>query len=614
LEEDNTMSDLIGKSLGRYHILEQLGEGGMAVVYKAYDTRLERNVAIKVITPSRQLSKQFLQRFEIEAKALAQLSHPNIVKVLDFGEQDGMPYIVMEWLPGGTLKSKMGKSILWHEAAQMLVPAAQALGYVHRQGIVHRDVKPANILIAASGQPMLSDFGIAKLLESEQTLDLTGTGVGVGTPEYMAPEQGAGQPVDARADIYALGIVFYEMVTGRKPYQADTPMAVVLKKMTDPLPSPARFVPGLPAAVEQTLIKALAKDPANRFQTMDEFALALEKLASKDLVALPVAFPSRLVVAGLAVGIVLCLLVAVGFILLPRLLAAPAPSPAALVWPTSMPTENVSPSPLPALVISTTSPVSSEIAPVATPVQLSTQREINSGDGAEMILIPEGTFIMGSDLAHDPLFWGAEKPIHEVFLSPYYIYRTEVTNSMYQACVTAAQCRKPDVLRSRTRKSYFENPQFNNYPVIYVTWQDAVNYCKWAGGRLPSEAEWEKAARGTDGRRFPWGDDEDGIGRAAFKHGDTEPVGTYPTGASPYGLLDVAGNVLEWVNDNYAVEYYNQSPLENPTGPDFGTRKGYRGGSWYSLIDGLRTAARASSKPDQAMDIVGFRCAMDENK
>ena len=174
---------MIGQSIRRYHIVEKLGEGVMATVYKAYDTRLEREVALKVLLQDLRHSEKFLKRFEREARALAQLSHPNIVKVLDYCEHEGMPYLVMEYIAGRTLKEKMGTPLPYREAANLLAPVARALEYVHQHKIVHRDVKPANILITESGQPMLSDFGIAKMLEAEETMDLTGTGVGVGTPE-----------------------------------------------------------------------------------------------------------------------------------------------------------------------------------------------------------------------------------------------------------------------------------------------------------------------------------------------------------------------------------------------------------------------------------------------
>jgi serine/threonine protein kinase len=275
------MTNHIGKSLGRYHILEKLGEGGMATVYKAFDTRLEREVALKVILQEKQHSEKFLKRFAREARTLAQLTHTNIVKVLDSGEHGGTPFIVMEYIPGNTLKQKLGKPMPWHKAAQLLVPIARALACAHEHNIIHRDVKPANILLSESDEPMLSDFGVSKILEAdEETVDLTGTGIGVGTPAYMAPEQGLGKSVDHRADIYALGIIFYELITGRRPYQADTPMAIMIKKVTDPLPRPKKIIPDLPTSVEQVLLKALAKAPDNRYQECSLFADALEKIAN----------------------------------------------------------------------------------------------------------------------------------------------------------------------------------------------------------------------------------------------------------------------------------------------------------------------------------------------
>lgn len=274
------MLNLIGQSLGRYHIIEQLGEGGMASVFKAYDTSLERFVAVKVIRTDKGQETAFLHRFQREAKALARLEHPYILQVLDYGEQDGMPYLVMPYIPGGTLKEQMGRPMPAARAARLLAPIARALEYAHAQNIIHRDIKPANILIGPSGAPLLSDFGIAKLLDQEENAtQLTGTGVGIGTPDYMAPEQWMGK-ADPRTDVYSLGVVFYEMLTGRKPYTADTPAAVLLKHVQDPLPPPRSFAPNLPQEAEQALYKALAKKPEERYQQVGAFAAALEALAA----------------------------------------------------------------------------------------------------------------------------------------------------------------------------------------------------------------------------------------------------------------------------------------------------------------------------------------------
>jgi len=279
------MNDLSGSSFGRYHLVEKLGEGGMAVVYKAFDTRLECDVAVKVIRmdnlPQSSIEKT-LKRFEREAKSVAKLTQANIVKVTDYGDFEGTPYLVMEYLPSGTLKEYMRQNgqIPWQNAVSLILPIAEALGYAHSMKVLHRDVKPSNILLTQTMQPMLTDFGIAKILDEENPQELTGTGIAIGTPEYMAPEQVTSKTTDARADIYALGVVFYEMITGRRPFEADTPMAVLFKHASEPLPRPSSLVRDLPTNVENFVFKATAKDPNQRYQSMDEFVSALGKLQS----------------------------------------------------------------------------------------------------------------------------------------------------------------------------------------------------------------------------------------------------------------------------------------------------------------------------------------------
>ncbi len=265
---------MIGQSLGKYQIIEKLGEGGMATVYKAYDPSLERYVAIKVIRAMNQIDSDFLIRFQREARALAKLDHPYILKVLDYGEEGGIPYLVMPFVAYGTLKQYINKRIGFKKAIEIIIPIAEALGYAHKRKIIHRDIKPANILFGESGEPILSDFGIAKMLDAGEQTQLTGTGLGIGTPAYMAPEQWNGV-VDERTDIYALGIVLYELITGRCPFQADTPAAILIKQVQDPLPRPRNFIPDLPENVETLLFKALAKDAKLRFQNMQDFIEAM---------------------------------------------------------------------------------------------------------------------------------------------------------------------------------------------------------------------------------------------------------------------------------------------------------------------------------------------------
>ncbi|NMB90445.1 MAG: protein kinase, partial [Chloroflexi bacterium] len=286
------MQQFIGQSIGRYHILEQLGEGGMAVVYKAFDTNLNCDVAVKFIRIQKlsgDNNRLVLKRFKTEAQKTAALIHPNIVPVTDYGEHDGIPYLVMKYLPSGTLKQALQQRMHskagpypYREAAAILAPIARALDTAHQSGLVHRDVKPSNILLTPGGQPMLTDFGVAKILESDETFDQTGLGIGIGAPAYMAPEQWEGKDIDGRADVYALGITFYELITGRVPYQADTVPAILIKVMRDPLPRPQEFVKGIPDEVERVLVKALARDKQHRYPDMASFAAALEQLSIQD--------------------------------------------------------------------------------------------------------------------------------------------------------------------------------------------------------------------------------------------------------------------------------------------------------------------------------------------
>jgi formylglycine-generating enzyme required for sulfatase activity len=235
--------------------------------------------------------------------------------------------------------------------------------------------------------------------------------------------------------------------------------------------------------------------------------------------------------------------------------------------------------------------------------------KISTLDGMEMVYIPAGEFPMGADDT-DPEAGVVEKPQHWLYLSPYWIDLTEVTNAMYQQCVKAGDCQPPEKVGSKTRPAYYNEPQYQNYPVVFVSWEDASAYCGWAGRRLPSEAEWEKAARGIDGWLYPWGNVPPDYRKANFNNlaGDTTRVGAYPAGASPFGVLDMAGNVAEWVADWYGDGYYAASPYKNPTGPNSGEFRILRGGSWFNTANALRTTFRLWNYPVLRSETVGFRC------
>jgi serine/threonine protein kinase len=270
------MENLIGKRLGSYQLVSQLGKGGMGVVYKAYDTKLARYVALKVLPPRYALDTVFVSRFWQEAKAAANLEHPHIIPIYNYGEYDGYHYIAMRLVRAGSLARLLhGQTLELEQIYHILNQVGSALDYAHSREIIHRDVKPDNILISRRSGCLLTDFGIAKLLES--TAHLTQTGSSLGTPTYMSPEQFRGQEdIDGRSDIYSLGVVAYEMATGRPPFTGNTIQAIQLKHLNEAPPSPRKLNPSLPRAAEEILLKALAKERDKRYASASEMAQALQ--------------------------------------------------------------------------------------------------------------------------------------------------------------------------------------------------------------------------------------------------------------------------------------------------------------------------------------------------
>lgn len=265
-----------GENVGSYRVIEQLGSGGMATVFKAYHPSLDRYVAIKVLHPAFKADPQFFERFQREARIVANLEHPNIIPVYDFSEHEGEPYLVMRFIEGDTLKPEMeGQPMPPTEVLHLMRPVCKGLSYAHKQGVLHRDIKPSNIMITDDGSVFVTDFGLARMVQAgESTLSQD---MMVGTPQYISPEQAQGvSDLDQRTDIYSLGVVLYEMLTGRVPFSADTPFATVHDHIYTPLPMPSSVNPNIEPDVERMLLKALAKDPNDRFATVDELLQALE--------------------------------------------------------------------------------------------------------------------------------------------------------------------------------------------------------------------------------------------------------------------------------------------------------------------------------------------------
>ena len=266
---------LSGQLFGRYQLLEQIGEGGMATVYKAQQTDLDRQVAVKILPPQYANDIRFVRRFRQEANALAQLQHPHIVPLYDFGSHQKYLYLVMPYLTGGDLDDLMGQKPLdWTSLQRIFGDIAKALDYAHQRGIIHRDVKPGNILMDRQGHALLSDFGLAKLVTSQRSL--THSNMVLGSADYMSPEQGLGKPVDHRCDIYSLGVVLFECLTGQTPYEADSWSATIMRAISEPLPLPSQLNPALNPAVDAVITRACAKEPSDRYSTASKMMADLQ--------------------------------------------------------------------------------------------------------------------------------------------------------------------------------------------------------------------------------------------------------------------------------------------------------------------------------------------------
>ncbi|MBN1486240.1 MAG: SUMF1/EgtB/PvdO family nonheme iron enzyme, partial [Anaerolineae bacterium] len=412
--------------LGKYEIIAEIGRGGFGIVYKAWDTTLERTVALKALAPHHSWDPEFVRRFYQEAKAVARLRHPHIVTVHEVGDEDGQVYMAMEHIPGQTLTDMLTADgrLTPEQIVDILTQLAAALDYAHSQGMLHRDINPNNIMVEVDGQGQLHttlmDFGLVKILEGSQYVKST-TRV-MGTPDYMSPEQADGQALDFRSDLYALGVVAYRMCTGQVPFSASSPLVIMRWHLDKVPPSPRALNPELPEKVDAVLLRALHKEPGARYQRAGELAIELKR-----------AF-------GLALE----------------------PKPLTRIIPPDQPFE------------------------------------------PELILIPAGEFLMGSDPAKDSEAYEEEFPQHTVYLSDYYIAKTPVTNAQYWDFVAATSHKAPEDWEDG-KIPYGKS----DHPVANMDWDDAVAYCRWLAEvtgkpyRLPTEAEWEKAARGTDGRIYP---------------------------------------------------------------------------------------------------------------
>jgi formylglycine-generating enzyme required for sulfatase activity/predicted Ser/Thr protein kinase len=635
------------KKIGKYTISGEIGQGGMGVVYRAQDPLIGRMVAIKTIRldilQQAAGKEEALKRFLREAQSAGNLFHPNIVTIYDVGEDDGLVYIAMEYIDGHSLEDmlKLKKKFSLDEIVQLFSQIGAALDYAHQKGIVHRDIKPANILVDQNHKVTLVDFGIARTASST----MTQTGMFMGTPRYMSPEQISGKKVDSRSDIFSLGAILYELLTQCNPFEGESITTVIYKIMQADLRPVSDFDKQLPKGLDKVVKKALAREADSRYQTCSELLNDLGKYSQaegragtikerldkkeKTLVLdksemnwIPAPIRNRkplfirLAAAITIIGVVVVMLMlrgrrspeppAAGGGTTPSLSAADAINPA----------RGKNGAAAPAVEVKKNTAASAHIPaenPEAEPGPAAAISARNSKGFSEqtlfnrtvMVHIPAGNFTVGSPTGVGN---SDEHPDHKVYTGDFWLGKNEVTFTQYDFF-----CQ--DTWRPLPNDEGWGR---GNRPVINVSWGDAQDYCAWLSKktarkfRLPSEAEWEKAARS----KYPWGEDLPTIQHANMK-GDadgfpfTAPVGSFPPGESHYGVLDMAGNVWEWLTDWYGAEYYAKSPQRDPRGPLFGTTRVTRGGSWKNAPEMVRSANRSSEKPDRRLNVVGFRVAMD---
>jgi formylglycine-generating enzyme required for sulfatase activity/predicted Ser/Thr protein kinase len=609
--------ELIGTKLGKYVILKKLGRGGKGVVFKVLDKLGKKEKAIKMVPPRVADSTLDFKNLKREVKIATSISHPNVVKVLGLEEIDGHFFIVMEYIEGKNLEqilanNKAGK-LEETGVIDLMQKLARGLLETHKKNIIHRDIKPSNIMVTPGGQVKILDFGISYQVTKAMT-ELIGERQWMGTWPYMAPEQLTTRygRENNQVDIWGFGVTMYQLLSGDFPFANKEQIKDINEKPYE--------LEGVLAATQDIVMKCLEKDRKKRFQNMEEVLNVLNSISKRKVMPKPK--KTTLLKWSLAAALIIVLIVL--SVLLKNLIDRSKPGDK-LHGSEKNTVTTEAPDKKPEFAMAGTGKkITKKVYK-----NDSGYWEAEYSDGIIMVYIPPGEFKMGSDDDDD------EKPPHTVYLDGYWIGKYEVTLGQYKAFITGAGYKDlPSWVSQYSPK--------DNHPVVMVSWYDANAYCQWLSKKtgltfkLPTEVQWEKAARGTDERKYPWGETLPSGKTANFadkklslkykrynkrykladKNVDdgyayTAPVGSYPQGVSPYGLLDMAGNVWEWCGDWYSYNYYKSSPYKNPIGPKSGTYRVFRGGGWDYNAKRLRCADRGGDKPSVSNGYLGFRLAQD---
>ena len=537
------------QQLGKYKLEEHLGSGAYADVYRATDTTLKRTVALKVLKPMLLADEEAFARFVQEAQTAAGLFHPHIATVLDLGEAEGRYFLAMRYVNGPSLDKLLAERgpLPWSEALRITEEIAEALQFAHDKGLIHRDVKPGNILVSESEGAVLTDFGLVKAMHAS---GMTATGSFLGTPHYMAPEIWKGEQVSSATDQYALACILAELLSGQVLYDGMTPPAVMAKHFQPPT-LPVKWPAHISVDLATILRRSLAQNSKKRFDTLKQFISSLQApRRTVDESNIP---KGKTKGRGLAIqGDVMAITLGKG--------------------------------------------------------------KLIAGVVLELVRIPAGPFLMGSNV-HDQYTKENEQPQHEIHLEEYWMGITPVTVAQFETFVRATGYKTTaETEGSNNWKSAARGKP--DHPVTYVSWHDGLVFCDWASKEtgleiiLPSEAQWEKAARGADGRTWPWGNQAPDNKRCNFDNNikDTSPVSNYiPAGVSPFGCDDMAGNVWEWTSTLYKDYPYRVADGREDMDAD-GARV-MRGGAFDYFDVSVRCAYRSWFDPNGTYNNCGFRAS-----